>query len=56
MPAPAGEMLLGVPEFAEGENVALALPEHEPIAAIVQRIDGSICGLNFLVRFDGEVS
>ena len=55
-PTGASVMLLGVPEFAEGENVALALPEHEPIAAIVQRIDGSICGLNFLVRFDGDVS
>lgn len=55
-PTGASVMLPGVPEFAEGENVALALPEHEPIAALVQRIDGSICGLNFLVRFDGEVS
>ncbi len=55
-PTGASVMLPGVPEFAEGENVALALPEHEPIAAIVQRIDGSICGLNFLVRFDGDVS
>ena len=55
-PTGASVTLPGVPEFAEGENVTLALPEHEPIAAIVQRIDGSICGLMFLVRFDDDAS
>lgn len=51
-PTGASVTLPGVPEFAEGENITLVLPGHEPIAAIVQRIDASICGLMFLVRFD----
>ena len=54
-PTGASVTFPGVPEFSEGENVNLALPGHEPIAAIIQRIDGSTCGLSFLVRFDGEL-
>ncbi len=54
-PTGASVVLPGVPEFGEGENVDLALPGHPSIAAIVKRVDGSTCGLMFLVQFDGEL-
>ena len=54
-PTGASVTLPGVPEFTEAENVDLMLPGHSSIAAIVRRVDGSNCGLMFLVRFAGSL-